>query len=261
MVAVGKKDGSLRICIDPVDLNKSIRRPFYPIPSLEDAKLHGVKYLSKMDARSGYWSLVLDDESADLTTFNTIFGRYRFKRMPFGIISAQDEFQRRMKEALEGLDGFAVIIDDLLVFGSTLEEHNKRLVAVLERARAKGIKFSKAKCSFCVTSVTYFGHVISEQGMQPDPDKLKAINNMSTPSNSEELTTLLGMLNYLAKYIPNLSTQNKTLRDLSKATEFKWAKEHDEALQNIKHSTVSNLAYLTTHASPSTSLWMHRHTV
>ncbi|KAK2705597.1 hypothetical protein QYM36_015850 [Artemia franciscana] len=118
MVAVEKKDGSLRICIDPVDLNKSIRRPFYPIPSLEDvsSKLYGVKYLSKLDARSGYWSLVLDDESADLTTFNTIFGRYLLKRMPFGIISAQDEFQRRMEEALEGLDGFAVIIDDLLVF-------------------------------------------------------------------------------------------------------------------------------------------------
>ncbi|KAK2721424.1 hypothetical protein QYM36_003645 [Artemia franciscana] len=221
MVAIEKKDGSLRICIDPVDLNKSIRRPFYPIPSLEDvtSKLPGVKYLSKLDAR------------------------YRFKRMPFGIISAQDEFQRRMEEALEGLDGFSVIIDDLLVFGSTLEEHNKRLVAVLERARAKGIKFNKAKCSFCVTSLTYFGHVISEQGMKPDPDKLEAINKMPTPSNSEELSTLLGMLNYLAKYIPNLSTQNKTLHDLSKATEFKWAKEHDEALQNIKHSTVSNLAY------------------
>ncbi|KAK2721692.1 hypothetical protein QYM36_003860 [Artemia franciscana] len=112
--------------------------------------------------------------------------------IPFGIISAQDEFQRRMEEALEGLDGFVVIIDDLLVFGSTLEEHNKRLVAVLERPRVKGIKFNKAKCSFCVTSVTYFGHVISEQGMQPDPDKFEAINNMPTPSNSEELATLLG---------------------------------------------------------------------
>ncbi|KAK2705598.1 hypothetical protein QYM36_015851 [Artemia franciscana] len=78
--------------------------------------------------------------------------------------------------------------------------------------------------------------------MQPDPDKLEAINNMPTPSNSEELATLLGMLNYLTKYIPNLSTQNKTLHDLSKVTKFKWAKEHDEALQNIKHSTVSNSA-------------------
>ncbi|KAK2701583.1 hypothetical protein QYM36_019776, partial [Artemia franciscana] len=198
MVAIEKKDGSLRICIDPVDLNKSIRRPFYPIPSLGDAtsKLHGVKYLSKLDSRSGYWSLVLHNESVDLTTFNTIFGRYRFKWMPFGIISAQDELQRRMEEALKGLD-----------------------------------------------SVTYFGHVISEQGMQPDPEKLEAINNMPTPSNSGELATLLGMLNYLAKYIPNLSTQNKTLHDLSKATKFKWAKELDKVLQNIKNSTVSNLAY------------------
>ncbi|KAK2719404.1 hypothetical protein QYM36_005030 [Artemia franciscana] len=134
MVATEKKDGTLRTCINPVDLNKLIRRPLYPIPSLEDitSKLHWVKYLSKLDARLGYWSLVLDDESSDLMTFNTIFGRYHFKQMTFGIISAQDVFQRRMEEALEGLDGFAVIIDDLLVFGSTLEEHNKQLVAVLE---------------------------------------------------------------------------------------------------------------------------------
>ncbi|KAK2719185.1 hypothetical protein QYM36_004877 [Artemia franciscana] len=91
-----------RICISPVDLNRFIKRPFYPILSLEDitSKLHGAKLLSKLDARSGYWSSVLDDESADLATFKTVFGRYCFKRMPFDIISAQDEFQRRMEEAL-----------------------------------------------------------------------------------------------------------------------------------------------------------------
>ena len=166
--------------------------------------------------------------------------------MPFGIISAQVEFQRRMEKALERLDGFAVIIDDLLVFGSTLEEHNKRLVAVLERARRKCIKFNKAKCSFCAKSVTFFGHIISEQGMKPDPDKLKAINTMPTPSNLKEFATLLGILNYLAKYIPNLSTQNKTLRDLSKDTEFKWSKEHKEAFTKTSNTEQSQTWHTST---------------
>ncbi|KAK2709674.1 hypothetical protein QYM36_013375 [Artemia franciscana] len=151
----------------------------YSLPGRHNIQTPWGKILEQTGRRLGYWLLVLDDESAHLTTFNTIFGRHRFKQMPFGIISAQDEFQRRMEEALEGLDGFTVIIDDLLIFG------------VLERARAKGIKFNKAKCSFCVTIVTYFGHVISEQRMQPDADKLEAINNMPITSNLEELATLV----------------------------------------------------------------------
>ncbi|KAK2727626.1 hypothetical protein QYM36_008197, partial [Artemia franciscana] len=91
--------------------------------------------------------------------------------------------------ALEGLDGFALIIDDLLVFVSSVKEHNKRLKAVMQRAREKGIRFDKGKCHFCVTSVIYFGHVISKQGMQPNPKKVKAINEMPTPSSPGELTT------------------------------------------------------------------------
>ena len=176
--------------------------------------------------------LVIDDESADLTTFNTIFGKYPFKQIPFGIIFAQDEFQRRIEEAFEGLDNFVIIIDDLLVFGSAFEEHNRPLTAILERAREKGIRFNKGKCHFSVTSVTYLGHVISEQEIQPDPDKLEAINNMSVPSNHENLSTLCWMLNYLGKYIPNLSKQNKILCDHNKSTKFTWAKKHNKALKN-----------------------------
>jgi len=91
--------------------------------------------------------------------------------------------------------------------------------------------------------MTYFGHVISEQGIQLDPEKIKAISKMPTPSILGELATLLGMLNYLAKYISNISIKNKVLHDLSKSIDFKWAKEHDKALRSIKNSTVTNLAY------------------
>ena len=117
--------------------------------------------------------------------------------MPFGMISAQNELKRITEEAFEGLDGFAVIIDDLLFFGSIFEEHNKQLTAILERAREKGIRFNKGKYQF---SLTYFGHAISEQGIQPDLDKLEAINNMPMLSNQEEHTTLLGIVKITLQY-------------------------------------------------------------
>ena len=168
MVMVEKKDGSIRLCIHPLNLNKSIKRPHYPIPTLDDvtSKLYGAKIFTKLDARSGYWSIPLSEDSSYLTTFSTIYGRYRFKRMPFGIISAQDEFQRRMEDAFEGLEGFFIIIDDMIVYGATQEEHDERLAAILEHALAKGIRFNKDKCEFSASRVSYFGHIISSTGLQ-----------------------------------------------------------------------------------------------
>lgn len=99
------KTHKLRVCLDPRPLNKAIMRPHYPLPTLEDvtSKLAGAKYFSTLDARSGYWAIKLSKESSMLTTFNTLYGRYRFLRLPFGIVSAQDEFQRRVDETYEGL--------------------------------------------------------------------------------------------------------------------------------------------------------------
>ena len=236
MVMIEKKNGTVRLCIDPVDLNKCIKCPYYPIPTLEDvtAKLHGAKVFSKMDARSGYWSLVFSATASEMTTFSTIYGRYRFLRMPFGLLSAQDEFQRRMEEAFEGLEGVAIIIDDILVYGANQEEHDERLQAVMERALEKGVKFNKDKCSFSASSVCYFGHVIGADGMKADPEKLRAIKEMPRPQSREELLSLLGMLNYLAKYIPDLSTRNKSLRDILKCEPFSWSPENDQTLVELK---------------------------
>ncbi|KAK2711256.1 hypothetical protein QYM36_012440 [Artemia franciscana] len=115
-----------------------------------------------------------------------------------------------MEDTFEGLEGFKTIIDDMIVYGDTQEEHNKRLAAILERTLVKGIQFNEEKCEFSVSRVEYFGHVISSEGMQPDPNKICAINNMPSPSCQEELQTLLGMINYLAKYIPSLNKEQKT---------------------------------------------------
>ncbi|KAK2712932.1 hypothetical protein QYM36_011582 [Artemia franciscana] len=134
-----KKNRIVRLCIDPVDLYKCIKCPNYPIPTLKDitAKLHGVKLFSKMDSQSGYWSLVLPETTSEVTTYSTVFGCYQFLRMPFGLLSVQDEVQHHIEEAFKVLEGLAMIIDDILVYGANQEEHDERLKVFIERALEK----------------------------------------------------------------------------------------------------------------------------
>ena len=126
MVVVPKKDGKMRICLDPRDLNKAVQREHYQLPTIEEiaTRLHGAKVFTVLDVRHGFWHIPLDEESSFLTTFNTPFGRYRWRRMPFGICSALEVFQRRMHEMIEGLQGVEVVADDFVVvgFGNTQEE-------------------------------------------------------------------------------------------------------------------------------------------
>ncbi|KAK2704750.1 hypothetical protein QYM36_016963 [Artemia franciscana] len=178
MVMVKKKDGSVHLCTDPVDLNNAIRRPHHPIPTFDDATedLHGISTVSKLDVGSGYWILLLTKWSSFYTTFSTIFGRYRWKRYPFGLVSAQDEFQRQMDKIFKGLEGIRILINDILIYGKSQEEHNNRLCAVLKRAREKGVRFNWEKCTFGMEQVKYFGHIIiSKEGIKPEPKKLDAI--------------------------------------------------------------------------------------
>ena len=126
LVVVLKTDGKIRLCLDPKDLNQAIQRKRYPLPTIEDVatRLHRAKVFTKLDVRNGFWHIKLDDSLSYLTTFNTPFGRYRWKRMPFGIRSAQEIFQRRMHELIEGMPHVEVVADDFVVvgYGETLEQ-------------------------------------------------------------------------------------------------------------------------------------------
>ena len=153
MVVVPKKDGKIRICLDPKDLNIAIQREHYPLPTIEEiaTRLHGAKVFTVLDARNGFWHVPLDDASSFLTTFNTPFGRYRWRRMPFGISSAPEVFQRWMHEVIEGLRGVEVLADDSVVvgFGNTMEEatqdHDRNLDAFLQRCLERNLKLNDKK--------------------------------------------------------------------------------------------------------------------
>ena len=237
MVTVIKPNGKLRICIDPRDLNKAIKREHFPTKTVEEvvARMPNAKIFSVLDASSGFWQIELDQESSKLCTFNTPFGRYRFKRLPFGICSAQDVFQDVMSEIFSGIEGVEVIVDDLLIWGENQQQHDERLRQVLERARQKNLKLNKEKSQIALDEISYIGHVLSKEGLKPDPQKVRAITEMNRPQNKEELQRFLGMVTYVAKFIPNFSQISTPLRQLlEKETDWHWTEIQEESFNSLK---------------------------
>ena len=216
LVIVEKPNGKLRVCLDPRDLNQAIKRQHYQLPTAEDIlyQMAGAKYFSKLDASSGYWQLKLDEQSSQLLAFHTPFGRYKFKRLPFGVNCASEIFQAEVTEILEGLEGCANAQDDIVVWGDTKDNHDRRLKNVLSRIRFSGYKLNRSKCIFGSNQITYLGQLLTSEGVKADPRKVSAILDMPTPENKSDLQRFLGMVTYLGKYVPNLSEVAAPLRVL-----------------------------------------------
>ena len=159
MVIVSKKSGGVRVCVDLKPLNRCVLREYHPLPKVDEvlAQLTGATMFSKLDANSGFWQVPLSHNCRELTTFITPFGRYHYNKLPFGISSAPEHFQRRMLSLLEGLDGVVCVMDDILVFSRTKQEHNNRLQAVLKRLSAAGVTLNSKKCEFCKTQMLQCG--------------------------------------------------------------------------------------------------------
>lgn len=219
MVVIEKND-KLRICIDPTPLNKALLRSHFQIPTIEEIlpEITNAKIFTVLDAKDGYWQIKLDEASSYLTTFWTPEGRYRWLRMPFGIKLAAEEYQRRQHEALQGLRGVSVIADDILVYGcgntakDAIADHDRNISALLQRAREVNLKLNRKKLRLKLPSVTYMGHLLTNEGLHPDPQKITAIQNMQTPTDIKSLQRLLGFVNYLSKFLPRLSDICEPLR-------------------------------------------------
>ncbi|XP_045534999.1 uncharacterized protein LOC123721191 [Papilio machaon] len=218
IVVAAKKDGGIRVCLDPRPLNKAVRRAHYPLPTLAEiaCRLQGATVFSKLDARSGFWMCEIDDASADLCTFGTPFGRYQFLRLPYGINCAPEVFHSKIRQILEDLEGVDSFVDDIVVWGVNIEEHDRRLKALLDRARE-------------------VGHTFSASGMQIDKSKLRAITDMPPPKDRPSLERFLGMVNYLSKYIPNYSEEVYPLRCLlKKDSVWCWDRVQEAAVTRVK---------------------------
>lgn len=237
VVCVEKSNNRLRICLDPRFLNKYILRSKLNIPTLETltSELNGSKYFSVFDAKTGFWNLKLDEESSKLTAFNTEFGVYRFLRMPYGISVASEIFQDALQRLLSQIPGLTVYIDDILIHGRTKAEHDERLLSFLKRAEEIGLKLNKEKVQIGQSKVKFMGQILTPDGMSPNHSQVEAINNMLAPNNIKELQRFLGVVNYLGKYIKNLSDITSNLRTLlKKETAWHWNANHDSEFQNLK---------------------------
>ena len=248
MVVIPKSNGSLRICLDPQDLNRAIQREHYPLPTIEEiaTRLHKAKLFTILDVQSGFWHVKLDEPSSFLTTFNTPFGRYLWKRMPFGISSAPEVFQRKMHELIGGLQGVEVVACDFVAvgYGDSLEEatpdHDRNLEEFMKRCEERNIRLNAEKLTLRKQEVRFIGHMATGKGLGVDPDKVRAITEMPVPKDIAAVQRLLGLSQYLSKFLPHLSDITKPLRELTqKETEWTWDSPQQEALDRLKNAVAS----------------------
>ena len=228
VIVVRKPNRDVRICLDPVDLNKAVKREHYPLKMVEEvaASMSEAKVFSTLDATSGFYKIKLAEESTWLTTFNTLFGRFKFEKLPFGLVSAPEVFQRVVSDILEAIEKCEVIVEDLLVRGKNTEDHDHALKQVLKRAAENDLRFNEQKCKFLRREVEYVGHVFGTDGLRPSSDRIQAILNMSVPQDKTSLQRFMGMVNYLQKFIPNLASIDKPLRELLDAYGTSHKKNH-----------------------------------
>ena len=209
IVAVPKKDGCFRICGNyKVTINPSLEVDQYPLSNPTDlyASLTGRQKFTKLDLSQAYQQLLLDEALLELTTITTHQGLYQYTRLPFGVASAPAIFQRTMDTILQGMTNVICYIDDILITGINDNQHLENLTEVLHRLEKHGLWLKKSKCMFLQTEVEYLGHRVDAEGLHPTEEKRKAILQAPHPQNQQQLRSFLGLLNYYAKFIPNLST-------------------------------------------------------
>lgn len=236
-VVAKKKNGDLRICIDPKYLNKALLRERYTMPLLDDVlhELSQSTFFTKVDLRNGFWHVLLDDESSKLTTFQTCFGRYRWLRLPFGLSVSPEIFQRKVLELFGGKPGVVAVHDDIIIHGKDRAEHDKRLEQFLRDCELYNVKLNKDKLELASSSITFMGHIISDKGISTDPEKVKAIKNFPVPKSVTEVRRFLGMVQYLARYIPHLTDALHPIQNLTKKdTPFVWSSSQESAFLTIK---------------------------
>ena len=243
MVTSVKSNGDIRICIDPQALNKALQREMHPLLTIEEVlpELAKARVFSKFDLRSGYWHCILDKKSSDLTTFQTPYGRFKWKRLPFGLKVSSEIFQKRLQQILEDIPNCICVADDILIYGTGSDDgeaqvnHDKALKMLLQRCKETGVKLNKQKTVLRESEVLFLGHRIGCDGVGADPSKVEAIKKMKRPNNPREVLQVAGMVNYLAKFLPRLADVMRPLRKLTcKDAEWDWGEEQEVAFKQIQ---------------------------
>ena len=214
----------LRICIDPQPLNAALKREHYRLPVLDEVlpKLKDAKIFSKLDVKEAYWHVRLDEASSKLTTMITPFGRYMWKRLPFGLKVSSEIFQRKIDEALGDLDGVFNIVDDVVIVGcgnsdaEAQSDNQQKLAVTLKRCAEKKIILNEDKQQTGLDEIIFHGHRITKDCVKVNEAKVQAIRDMPAPTDVEGVKRLCGMDQHMAKFLPNLAATLEPIRALTR---------------------------------------------
>jgi hypothetical protein len=240
IVIVRKKGGGYRFCIDFRKLNTASEKDAYPLPHITATldKLRGAKYLSTLDLKQGYWQIPLSPKSRPPTAF-TVPGRglFQFTVMPFGLHSAPATFQRLLDQVV-GPDlepRVLVYLDDIIVTSQTFDEHLELLKEVFRRLRSAKLRVNPDKCNFCRDQLRYLGHIVDQEGIRTDPDKVSAIAGWPTPTTVRRVRQFLGVASWYRRFIANFSTLAAPLTALTRKTaRWEWGPSEQRAFQRLK---------------------------
>ena len=219
IVLVKKKDGTTRFCVDYRKVNEVTRKDAYPIPRVDDTldTLAGSAWFTTLDLKSGYWQVEVAAEHREKTAFCTQEGLFEFNVKPFGLCNAPATFQRLMNSVLAGLQWSSclVYIDDIIIVGKTFDQHLFNLQQVFHRLKQAGLKVQPSKCQFLQQKVSFLGHVISPNGIAPDPVKTCKVEQWPIPSSRVEVQQFLGLANYYRRFVKDFASLAKPLHQLT----------------------------------------------
>lgn len=251
IVIVRKKNGKLRMCVDYRMLNQRTIKDSYALPRIEEVldTLAGAKYFTVLDMKSGYHQVEIEESHKHKTAFTVgPLGFYEFSRLPFGLCNSPATYQRLMEECLGDLNMKICVIylDDLIIFGNTFEEHMEHLEIIFNRLRECNLKLTAEKCKFGSRKVKYVGFIVSEEGIETDPEKVEKIKNWPTPQNPDEVRQFIGFAGFYRKFIKDFSKIIKPLNELmpkenqrkkrkpQQPDDWLWTADHQTAFDTLK---------------------------
>lgn len=239
---VRKKNGKLRMCVDYRALNKITVKNRYPLPRIDELmdQLHGATVFSKLDLQSGYWQIRIAEQDVPKTAFRTRYGHFEWRVMPFGLTNAPATFQALMNRILQPfLDKFVVVyLDDILIYSKTPEEHLEHVAKVLEVLQQSQLYVGLDKCAFGLREVDFLGHIVSANGIKPDPKKIQAVLDWPVPRNVHDVRSFLGLTGYYRRFIRHYAHKALPLTELTKEqTPWHWRDEIEgKAFESLKHA-------------------------